>query len=116
MPLLAFAISFGIPWAQLSIGVAACVALVYVAKTVARATTQVVNLVKNISNDNQKFLSNHMSGVTAVLGGLVTQVSLLGEKVDRLHDDNVETQNRLAASAKPAAPRAPRAPRKKTIP
>lgn len=46
---------------------------------------------------NEKFLGNHMSGNTAALksvavslNGVVTAVGVLGEKTDRLHDDNVE--------------------------
>lgn len=76
-----------VDWSQLGVGIAAILGLIYVSRTM-----------KRVLETTLTFVGNHMSSVTAAQGNTAEAISevadvltLLNERVDRLHDDNIET-------------------------
>jgi len=49
---------------------------------------------------NEKFLGNHMSGNTRALESVATNLAVLNEHTDRLHDDNIEAARLLLSADK----------------
>ncbi len=80
-----------INWEDISVGVAAILGLIYVTRTL-----------RNIQDTTLKFLGNHLSTNTAAqqatadaMESTASVLATLAERVDRLHDDNIEAANRL---------------------
>jgi len=100
-----------VDWSQLSIGVAAIVGLVYVARTMRGLVRETLERVGTIQKESTVFMGNHMSNISSSLESVAVNLSTLNERVDRLHDDNVETavvakqvaQNLRISDAKAAA-------------
>jgi uncharacterized protein YaaN involved in tellurite resistance len=80
-----------VDWSQLSVGVAAVVALVYVTK-----------VLRGMQRDVLSFMGNHMGNISSSLEATATNLASLNERVDRLHDDNVEQARTLAKADKTA--------------
>jgi hypothetical protein len=66
-------------WAELSVGVAAVVGLVYVARTM-----------RGIMSDVLLFMENHLSGVTKSLVDLNVSTGKMAERMERLPDVTAE--------------------------
>jgi len=84
-----------IPWADLSVGVAVVVGLVLVVRYLGRMQAQVL-----------QFMGNHLSLMTKALQDVATNLSSLNERVDRLHDDNIEAAQTLKRADARAARKA----------
>ncbi len=77
-----------VDWTQVGPAVAAIAAIVYVVRTL-----------KGMQADVLTFFGNHLSKVTKSLEDVSTNLSTLNERVDRLHDDNVESAAALHVAA-----------------
>jgi len=71
-------------WSQLSVGVAAIVGLVYVAR-----------VMRGMQRDVLTFMENHLHNISSSLEAVAINLIGLNERVDRLHDDNVVTAKAL---------------------
>lgn len=81
-------------WSQLSVGVAAIVGLVYVAR-----------VMRGMQKDVLAFMNNHMSNISSSLEQVAVNLATLNERVDRLHDDNVAKSRALKAAGQAPKPR-----------
>lgn len=77
----------GVDWANLSVGVAAILGLIYV-----------VREMRGIHKDSDAIQSHQ----TDVLRDVAVTLSTVSERVDRLHDDNVETAIKLKSADRTA--------------
>jgi hypothetical protein len=64
-----------IPWQEISVGVAAVLGLVYVAKTMRR-----------VVRDTLEFLGNHLSGVTSAQSNTVAALEKVADRLERVEE------------------------------
>lgn len=72
-------------WSQITVGVAAVLGLIYVARTL-----------RNVVSDVLEFLGNHLSGVTESLRNLTVATERLAGDVDRLADEAADAHRQAA--------------------